>query len=163
MGLCGNIPYTLKCNNLWVSRCFTWLREVRDQTQTPIQQTLPKMSALSFGLRLQVFSFLQLKCGDRPVLTLSGAAPATLARKGHRFLSATTHACAAPLSAKIFDGIHSGSWHFFVQNSTVNDSIQPCEAVPISNNYHKKQPLQSANDRTEITPKATEALLYFCR
>lgn len=85
-------------------------------------------------------------------------------RAGQRrspLLSAATRTCAAPLFAKIFDPFRKLT--FFARNCRVNDSIQPRKAGPISDKYHKKQQLQSANDRTEITPKATEALLYFCR
>lgn len=75
-------------------------------------------------------------------------------------LSAAARTCAASQFARIFDGIRSGRCYFLRETAPL---ISRLRTAPISHKYHKKQRLQSANDRAEITPRATEALLYFCR
>lgn len=81
--------------------------------------------------------------------------------EGHRFYQPQQRTCAAAASSpgSLMGSVQEGAI-FRAQTAPLMSRFS---AAPISHKYHEKQRLQSANDRAEITPRATEALLYFCR
>lgn len=86
--------------------------------------------------------------------------PETGQQRSPLLSAAATHLCRSAVFAGIFDGIRSGRCYFSRETAPLMSRFS---TAPISQKYHEKQRLQSANDRAEITPRATEALLYFCR
>lgn len=75
-------------------------------------------------------------------------------------LSAAACTCAAAPFTQISDAIRSGRCYSSRETAPLMSRFR---TAPISQKYHEKQRLQSANDRAEIAPRATEALLHFCR
>lgn len=58
-------------------------------------------------------------------------------RRSPPLLSATTRTCAAPWSAKIFDGILSGSWHFLQKTAQLMTQSSPAKRSRYLTNIRK--------------------------
>lgn len=142
--------------------------EAWDQTQTWIQQPLPKMSVLSTGLQLQVFSFpwqgarAKTQTSVNPRRGLPQASTSTLTDEGevrspccHRWLctsgscSVTEHLVWAPFrklkyartTACLMTHSNPAPWSY----TDLSEAHKQ-----ISHKYHEKRWLQSAEDGAEI-------------